>query len=247
MEILENILKDLIYSNTLYGLKIEFEAQGASLDEVIFLNNLAKKYDVNFSVKISGAEAIRDLNDIKNLNLHTIIAPLIESPYALEKFVNSVDKIYQNNSPKLEINVESIMGFKNLDEIINSEKFKRLYGVKIGRTDLANSMGLNREFVNSDDVFAIVEKISSKIASEGLNLTLGGGVDIKTLEFTKKMPYLTQIETRNVILNLNNFDNLPRAIELSHKFEIALIENKEKFGIKLDKNDLERIKILSTR
>ena len=245
MKNLENKLQELIETNALFGLKIEFEAQGASLDEVLFLENLAKRYNVNFSVKISGAEAIRDLNEIKNLKLFSIIAPLIESPYALEKFTSSVERIFQNNMPKLEINIESIVGFENLDKIINSNSFKKLFGIKIGRTDLANSMGLNRDFVNSNDVFTISRKISSKIESEGLHLTLGGGVNVETLEFAKKMPYLTHIETRNVILNYKNNENLARAIKLAHEFEILLIENKEFFGLKLEKSDLERIKLLS--
>lgn len=245
MEILENKLQEIIKTGALFGLKIEFEAQGASLSEVIFLEKLAKEYNINFSVKISGAEAIRDLNDIRDFKLHSIIAPLIESPYALEKFVVSAERIFQENMPKLEINIESIMGFKNLDDIINSKYFNQISGVKIGRTDLANSIGLNRDFVNSDDVFTIASKISSKIASEGLDLTLGGGVCERTLDFAKKMHHLTKIETRNVIFNYSREENLANAIKLAHEFEILLIENKKSFGLMLNESDFERLKILN--
>ena len=247
MELLEKKLEELTRTKALFGLKIEFEAQGASLVEVEFLEKLAKKYNTNFSVKISGPEAIRDLKDIKNMNLYSIIAPLIESPYALKKFTQSVKKVFENDTPNLEINIESIVGFQNLDEIVKSDAFKELSGIKIGRSDLANSVGLNREFVNSNDVLAISSKISSKIESEGLDLTLGGGVSIETLDFAKKMPYLTKIETRNVVLKYTDDENLKKAINLALEFEILLIENKKNFGLTLNKNDLERIKLLNTR
>ena len=44
---LENKLQEIIKTNTLAGLKIEFEAQGASLVEVEFLEKLEKKYKTN--------------------------------------------------------------------------------------------------------------------------------------------------------------------------------------------------------
>ena len=48
MEFLENKLQEIIKTGALFGLKIEFEAQGATLCEVLFLEKLAKEYENQF-------------------------------------------------------------------------------------------------------------------------------------------------------------------------------------------------------
>jgi hypothetical protein len=49
---------------------------------------------VDVAIKIGGCEARRDLHDAKVLGAAKVVAPMIETPYSLKKFVEAVNIIY---------------------------------------------------------------------------------------------------------------------------------------------------------
>ena len=66
-----------------------------------------------------------------------MVAPMIESEYALKKFIQCAGK---NKKTKLFINLETNLSLVNLPKIMNSSSFKLLDGVVVGRSDLAGSL-----------------------------------------------------------------------------------------------------------
>ena len=210
------LLENLKQNFHAIGLKAEFESEGATYEEVLALKKLS---DLPLSLKIGGCGALRDIQEAKKIGVSSIVAPMIESKYALNKFIETVRKVYSEDEEiNLYINIETITGFKAINEIINDKDFCYVKGVVLGRNDLAESMGIND--VEDNRIFEIAEEISKKIKDK--EFVIGGKITEKSLSFIKKLP-ITKFETRKIILDKNaNIESINKAIE----FEILWIKNK---------------------
>ena len=218
------------------GLKAEFESEGATYEEVFALKHLALKNNLPLILKIGGCGALRDVQDAKKIGVDSIVAPMIESKYALNKFVEMIRKVYSDDEKiNLYINIETITGFNAIDEIINDKDFNCIKGIVLGRNDLAESMGIDD--VEDDKIFKIAEEISKKIKDK--EFIIGGKITEKSLSFLNKLP-ITRFETRKVMLDKNaSVECINKAIE----FEILWIKNKNIKSIE----DYKRLENLEQR
>ena len=244
-----DILDDLKTNYFVKAVKLEFEAEGTQLEEAIALKKFAENVGLNLTVKIGGCEAVRDIFDTKKLDAKTIIAPMIESPYALKKFVDAAENIFADEYIKLFINIETKTALENIDEIIHSKDFECIKGIILGRGDLACSMGMDRKNVNCEEIFDIAKNLSKKMKNCGKDFIVGGCVSPDSLSFFGGLPYLSGFETRKIvfdknILKLNNADvGIIKAIN----FEIEWLKYKQKnFGLHYLK-DLKRLEIFEKK
>ena len=90
-----NELKELKNKYNVVGIKSSFEDEGVQFNELIRLKQLCNLSNIIFNVKIGGCEAISDINNCMLLDADGMVAPMVESPFALEKFITSVN----NNVP----------------------------------------------------------------------------------------------------------------------------------------------------
>lgn len=247
---LSSILIDLKQNFYVNGLKLEFEAEGATYKEAVILRELSKKIGLNLIIKIAGCEAIRDLYDTKALNADIIVAPMIESKFALKKFCNAILEVFCDdniNKKKFFINIESITGFKNIDEILSSEEFDLISGIIFGRTDFVNSIGIKKEDVNCDTIFEKASSISEKMKLLKKDFIVGGGVFVNSIPFFQKLPFLTAFETRKIIFNSQSLflPDLKQGIIKAIEFEIEWLNYKaflNNFVSEKDKNRIEQLK-----
>ena len=255
MNILEakmlDIFVDLRENHNVESIKAEFEAEGTRLEEALRLKEIVTKAGLDLTIKIGGCEAIKDMYDARAIGANTIVAPMIESSYALKKYVQALNFVFpqeERKQIKFLINIETISGFKNLDDIINSSEFYEINGIALGRSDMTGSMGLSKDKVDSDEIFNMAETISLNMKNLNKDMVIGGNVSALSLEFFKKIPYLSRFETRKVIfnreiLNKNPLKSLSKALE----FELMWQKNKLEFHEMMLNKDKIRLKLLEER
>jgi hypothetical protein len=73
------------------AVKVSFEDEGALLNEIVSMRYLTAKAGLKISIKIGGCEAKRDIMDCIDLCADAIVSPMIESRFALTKFINSAE------------------------------------------------------------------------------------------------------------------------------------------------------------
>ena len=88
-------LKELKSKYNVVGIKSSFEDEGVQFNELIRLKQLCNLSNIVLNIKIGGCEAISDINNSLLIDSDGIVAPMVESPFALEKFITSVN----NNVP----------------------------------------------------------------------------------------------------------------------------------------------------
>ena len=231
------MLKELLEIKNLgvTGVKLEFESEFYDEKSSYELAELVHRVDLDLCVKLGGFSSIQDLHMCKKLCANSIVAPMIESSYAVEKFLLCVNQVYSKGYPELLLNIETKTAFDNLDEIL-AVCDKRISGFVLGRSDLKNSLGIE----NPDDkqILEYCQKLSEISKNNGKKFIIGGKINSKSVDFLSKMYYLTAIETRKVIFNKNALND--RNLEKFLQFEL----NTLKFKRNSYKEDNERIKFI---
>ena len=203
-KIMVETLIDLREHHHVVGIKAEFEAEGTRLEEALRLKEVVTKAGLELTIKIGGCEAIKDMYDARTIGVSTIVAPMIETPYALKKYVQATKFVFpeeERKDIKFLINIETVTGFANLKEMIASPAFAEIGGIVLGRVDMTGSMGLTREDINSDKVLEIAKSLSTSMMQVNKDMVIGGGVSAHSLPFFRELPYLSRFETRKIIFD----------------------------------------------
>ncbi len=235
------------------GVKAEFEAEGTRMEEAMLLKHVVAAAGVSLNIKIGGCEAIRDMFDAVSLGANRIIAPMVETPYALRKFLGAVKIAFFNGGHddcEFLVNLETVTSFENFDAMLAIPEIKQLHGIVIGRVDLTGSMGLSREDVNGDKVLKLSCEAAAKAKARGLQVVVGGGVSVHSIPFFTAFPkgHLDRFETRKVIFNCPGALNDPEeAFLLAVEFEMLWLKNKKEYYGAIYREDDNRIKMLEQR
>lgn len=249
------ILTDLKQNHHVAGVKAEFEAEGTRMEEAMRLKEVVAQAGLEMTIKVGGCEALKDMYDAKVIGVSRIVGPMIESAYALTKFIKSAQMTFpkeEGHDVKFLINIETMTSINNLDEMLASPAVEHLHGVVIGRTDLSGSIGLHSDEVNSDQIFNIVKPVAEKCKKAGLEVMIGGGVSAHfSLPFFKKLPegVLSRYETRKVIFQCPGAlgPHTDAGILKAVGFELMWLKNKRAFYGAIHHEDAKRIELLESK
>ena len=160
MVILHNLIK--LKKLGASGIKQSLEDEGATFDDIRYMKRLSKKVNLPLNVKIGGCEAKNDIYFCQEIRVDGIVAPMVESQYALKKFLQVASK-NKNKDCSLFVNFETINAFRNVNKITKLKNFNLLKGVVIGRSDFVGSLNKEKSHVDSQDTFNHVSRLLKKI------------------------------------------------------------------------------------
>lgn len=248
------ILIDLKENHHVVGVKAEFEAEGTRIEEAMRLKEVLMTADLGLTLKIGGCEAIRDMYEARVLGVSRIVAPMIESAYALSKFLQAIDLAFpadERESLDFAVNIETLSAFERFSDMLALPSIELLNGVVIGRVDLSHSLGLGRDDINGPEVLGITRSILSKAKEKGLETAIGGGVSAHSLPLFRELPagHLDRYETRKVIFGCPGAleSDAEKGILKAVNFELLWLKNKRDFYGQIFTEDQNRIQMLEER
>ena len=234
------------------AVKAEFEAEGTRPDEFLRLLELAHRADLKVALKIGGCEAISDLLASKLYGVDHVIAPMVETPYALTKFAEAKAKTYGDNPEGAQFlfNLETEATLRNLDAMVPVAKAE-LDGIVFGRVDFTLSRGLSRNAINDRQITDAVLRVAQACAANDLVLVVGGSVAVEAGPALREIRSvrLDRFETRKVIFDGSAADSslFEAGIANAVAFELAWLENKRDHYHAIANEDLTRIRMIQER
>lgn len=234
------------------AVKAEFEAEATRPDELLRLLELAHRADLGVALKIGGCEAVSDLLAARLYGANYLIAPMVETPYALGKYVDARAKAWgvEAGNAKFLFNIETITGLEHLDRMVPIAR-SSLDGIVFGRVDFTLSMGLARAQINTPRITDCVLRVAQACRDNDLELVVGGGVSVEARDHLRAMREvrLDRFETRKVIFDgaaveTAKFD---AAIANAVAFELAWLENKRAYYREIAEEDSQRIAMMRDR
>lgn len=238
----------------LKSIKAEFEAEGTRTDELLRLLDITRSCNVPLTLKIGGCEAVKDLYEARQFGARYIVAPMIESRYALEKFIDTIRKVYPSEEVKevdFLYNLETIQSFNLFEDILSTAlSSQAIAGIVFGRTDYSGSLGIKGD-VQNEKVTSAIETVSNRLRKTAIDLVVGGAVSISSLPELKRIAVnkLDRFETRKVVFDAKMLsdEKLKDSLLDAVHFEILWLINKSEYYGALHKEDMSRISELEGR
>jgi hypothetical protein len=205
---------------------------------------------LGLTLKIGGCESVRDMLEARSVGVERLVAPMIESAYALRKYLQAVKKVFSDDHENLEImcNIETCAAMDIIGEILSIPEIDRLDGIVIERIDLCNSAEIDEDSINTGKVSKMVQKGFSTAMNKGKSCTIGGGVSAETIDLLKTLQprKMLRYETRKVTFNAEKAldTQSEKGILKALGFELLWLKNKLSYYKSINKADLSRISLI---
>ena len=226
--------------------KASLEAEGVLLHELLRTKELAMAAGLGLSVKIGGCEALTDARLAKGYGASILMSPMIESRFALEKFLAMADAVFpeaEREDTKFYINIETLEGHRQIAQILGAENLSLLEGIVLGRTDLRSALKLPD--IDGPEMLEAAEGIFQAAKEKSLRCLVGGGITEKTVPFLVALDGLIDgYETRKVVIGRYRKESeaMREAIRLALRFELLWYHWRRQTYQELAQEDAPRIK-----
>lgn len=221
-------LRELREKYHVIGIKTELEVEGARVDDLFRQKEITMMADLPITLKIGGCEAVSDMSLARLVGVGSLVAPMIESAFALKKFVGAAQRVFDETEltdMHLLINVETASGSRSYDEMLALPEFGALGGLAIGRKDFAMSLGLGLKDVDSDAVLEPCRELirKSKAKNPGMHCVIGGISGEASLKALRTIDGLDAYETRKVVFSAEALNHGDALLGLKKGLELELL------------------------
>ena len=234
------------------AVKAEFEAEGTRPDEFHRLLELTQRANLKTALKIGGCEAISDLHSCHIYGVDYVIAPMVETPYALSKFIDAKDKTHGSYAQRTEFlfNLETETTLQNLNDMVQLAR-GRVDGIVFGRVDFTLSRGMARTAVNDRSITDAVLKVAAACFENDLALVVGGSVSAEAIDALREIAAvrLDRFETRKIVFagEAAGRYSIRAGIANAVDFELMWLQNKRDYYQRLADEDRTRIQLMESR
>jgi hypothetical protein len=248
------ILRRLRAEHGATAVKASLEAEGILPYELLRTKEITQAAGVGLTVKIGGCEALTDARMARGIGVRGLMAPMIESRFALEKFIAMTAVGFDPDELadiQLLINIETLDGCQNIDRILQAENLERLTGIVLGRTDLSHAM--QRTDPDSELMLIKAKEVFIAAQNRSLRCLIGGGITPSSVPFlTSLAGLLDGFEMRKVVFGDFNVDycgktstELQDAIMMALEFEYCWYRLRQQMYTPLLEEDTAKIKKLA--
>lgn len=247
------LLKVLKRDHNVVGVKAEFEAEGTRIEEAMRLKEVSLSAGLDLSIKVGGCEAIKDMFDAASLGTRHLVGPMVETPYALKKFLAATRLAFNEDEREdmnFFVNLETHTACRNFDDMLKLPEIDQLDGIVLGRVDLTGSMGQDRDNVNSSEILDLCLSAAAKAKAKGKKVVVGGAVSFHSIPFFKSFPdgHLDRFETRKVVFGCPGaINNSEEAFLMAVEFELLWLKNKKNYYGTIHKEDDVRLVMMEDR
>ena len=218
---LRDALKSLKSRNGLTALKTGTEVEDMSFTEIAMLRRITKDL-LPLYVKVGGPEARNDIRELLAIGVDGIIAPMIESAYALKNFIETLRELCtpsQFGMLEKGINLETITAVQNLNAILTSAPARELKQVTAARTDLSGSMDRSPD---DPDVLEACALIIARCQEYELRTSVGGAIHSGIIGALVDRIGPDTVNTRHMVLSRSALKkdatgNLGAALQFEYK------------------------------
>lgn len=244
---IQDTLQSLQNRFGLTAIKTGTEAEDMSFVEIRLIKKIFGHL-IPILAKIGGPEARNDIRELMSIPVDGLISPMVESPYALTKFIDAIRYILPESTIStisIGINLETIVAYQNISDIFESPAMSFVSRVTAARTDLSESMGLAPD---DDRVLYIVSDIVNKARQIGKKTSIGGSILPEHADYLVNNIHPDFINTRHLLFDVEKMGDDPEhAIREGLSFEIDLYETMMKGEGEHFSERPERIRLLRKR
>ncbi|HNW92213.1 MAG TPA: aldolase/citrate lyase family protein [bacterium] len=204
------------------SLKLSTEDAGNSFAQIaVYARAFGRR--IPLEVKIGGPEARNDLNHLAPLAIRAVIVPMVESPYALEKFIETMRRSMparRYRQLRRRLNLETITAARQLPAIMATPAFREVDQATIGRNDLSRSLGRQP---GDPQVWQLTRKLVRALQTHGLPVSVGGGITPRQADELIRRVRPAYLNTRSVAFRVTPRFAAPAAISAALEFEAELL------------------------
>lgn len=207
---------------TIEYLKLGTEDEALDFDEIRYLREVSPR-DVGIAVKIGGPCACADIRQAGFVGAMGLVAPMVESPYALRSYIKSTELVLGEEAAGRMLrgfNLETISAYERLGDLLAEPAAKKLSFVNVGRSDLSASFGT---VVADPKIRDVTVDIARRVSAAGLPIHVGGKVTRETLGPVLERIDLDGVHTRFMSFSTPTLDAIETTVRTVLEFEIELL------------------------
>ena len=224
---LREMLKNLKEKHGLVAMKLGTEAEACRFEYIAYINKLAQQI-VPVLVKIGGPDARNDIRTLLKMRIGGIIAPIVESPYGLKKYVRTVREVAGEENFKIlfkGIMIETLSAFNQMSKMLETPEVKMIDHITIGRGDLSKSIGKR---VDDQETIEKCKEITRWAHAASLTVSVAGGITPLNAKQIASKIKSDEITTGYLVFNIKESSNISESIKKGLEFEVALLSDSKR-------------------